>query len=286
MTTAVLETPGAASASPSLVGIPHNSSNPADSLATRSTFCPDARYMKAYCREHDTTRYVPVPCKRRDCPDCGPKGRYLIAEHIALGVRELWPCAWIVLTFPEDVTRSKAARRLSNFVKQLRKKSPGMQYAATYELTKAGRIHINLIAGPWDFIPQRTLEAMWGARLWVERVKHDAAAGREAAKSYSPEALGGYLAKLEQAVPYGRRCSFSKGWPKLPKPVSKSPDYIDWRPLTDDETLWLFMDIRSHRVQVLPCGDYVPARFPEECTTWCDCMPTGIPPPDYPEPPG
>ena len=156
-----------------------------------------------------------------------------------------------------------------------------MQYAATYELTKAGRIHINLIAGPWEFIPQRTLEQIWGARLWVERVKNDAAIARESAKSYSPEALGGYLAKLEQAVSYGRRCSFSKGWPKLPKPETSCPDYIEWSPMNDDDLRFLYMDIRSIAVQRLPCGDYVPARWPGEAPTWCDCLSTGIPPPGF-----
>src|SRR5262245_40144350 len=51
------------------------------------------------------------------------------------------------------------------------------------------------------------------------------------AKAYSPEGLGGYLAKLEQAVPieWGRRCSFSREWPKLPKGGIPRLGDVTWR---------------------------------------------------------
>ena len=78
---------------------------------------------------------------------------------------------------------------------------------------------------------QKRLQELWGARVWVERVKESERIGREVAKAYSPEGLGGYLAKLEQAVPveWGRRCSFSREWPKLPKGgISRLGDVI-WR---------------------------------------------------------
>ena len=52
-------------------------------------------------------------------------------------------------------------------------------------------------------------------------VRSSDTAGKELAADYSPESLGGYLSKLNQAVPveWRRRVSYSKAWPKLPGTV-------------------------------------------------------------------
>jgi len=213
-------------ASPYLVSTTHNS--PQDLLGANqfdsSKYCPNARLVLGVCDSHGQRRFVLVPCKRRDCDVCGPNGRWEIAKRIAYGIRQHWPCAWITLSFEtelaeEPVWKPKAVRRLGKFVTWLRKSNPGLQYAATYELQKRGRLHINLLIGPWKSVPKAELQNRWGANLWVEWVQDDKTMGREAAKSYSPESLGKYLSKLEQAVPadWGRRVSYSKGWPKLPE---------------------------------------------------------------------
>lgn len=197
------------SPAPYLVGTTHNS-------AQIEKGCPDSRWVRGVC-EHGTRRWESVPCKRRGCVVCGPVGRWRIAERIAYGVRGQWPCAWLVLTFREDVEKSAAVRRVGGLVRKLRKRLPGLQYVATYELTRAGRLHVNLIAGPWRYVPHKVLRAWWGARVSVEWVRDDRAMGKEGAKAGSPGSLGGYLSKLEQAVPVDRRVSYSKGWPRLPK---------------------------------------------------------------------
>lgn len=219
----------------SLVSTPHNSAE-VKAPTCLKTKCTQARFVKGVCAEHGNVHWLLVPCKRRDCDTCGPVGRYRIAQRIALGVRELWPAAWMVLTFREDVTKEQAVRKLATFVKWIRMqpRTSKLEYVATYEYTAKGRIHINLIMAPWIPIRQRTLQAQWGARLWVEWVRSDQAVGSEAAGAYNPEALGGYLSKLEQAVPEGRRVSYSKGWPKLPKP-----------PETDHEVKWTQLSIEE-----------------------------------------
>lgn len=211
--------------------------------------CSDPRLILGECG-HGAKRYRLVPCGRRNCEACGAIGRRRIAERIAYGVRQLWPCAWLVLTFPgvdaENPSWKKVAvKRLSGFVRALRNKlGVRLEYAATYELTKRGRLHVNLIIGPWNHIDQPVLCGLWGARVWVEWVKDAGAIGREAAKSYSVEALSGYLAKLEQAVPreWGRRCSFSKRWPKLPVEGLPRLGEITWRYASAEDRIEFYVE--------------------------------------------
>jgi hypothetical protein len=160
-------------------------------------------------------------------------------------------CAWLVLTFATSEAESAswkgaAVRRLGVFIRWLRRRlgqkvagkrkgcsriQPArLEYAASYELTRRGRLHINLIIGAWQFISQRELAEHWGGRVWVKWVKGGGAVGREAAKASTP--LAGYLSKLEQAVPWEwhRRVSFSKGWPKAALPdVAKRAGRIVWQ---------------------------------------------------------
>jgi len=248
---------------PSLVTTTHNSPQRVSVHEELAKYCPDARLVEGECDEHGQRRWVVAPCKNRDCPACGPRGRHEIAKRIAYGVRQ-FPCrdcghkleeclahgcgkgvrcsckgmllsaTWLVLTFDteqaEEVEwKPKAVKKLGKFVAWLRKRMPALQYVATFELTKRGRLHINLVAGPWQEIPQEELQERWGARVWVQWIRDDQAIGRETAKSYSPESLGGYLSKLKQAVPeeWGRRVSYSKKWPKLPECQRKGR--ISWR---------------------------------------------------------
>jgi hypothetical protein len=254
---------------------------------TEKDYCPDARVVEGRCR-HREQRVVVKPCKRRGCPYCGPKGRQRIAERIANGVRVLWPCAWLVLTFEtadaEDPDyKAKATRRLASFIRWLRQRMPDLEYAATYELQKRGRLHINLIAGPWTWIDQAELQRKWGARLSVELVRESEAIGAEAAKTYSPESLGKYLSKLDQAVPeeWGRRCSFSKGWPKLPPPPERK-GHIAWRTdwqLDRAERNGLWLDYEIGLLEVVRPGELVNLRN----QAGCDCFDFKE---SFPAPPG
>jgi len=246
-----LEPVRSGASAPSLVTTTHNSPQSGDP----DKYCPDARWVRGTCDEHGQERWVLAPCKRRTCEVCGPAGRYRIAKRIAWGVRQM-PCrdcghavdgcwahgerkgvpfcfckgmrlsaAWMVLTFADEFAENSdwkptAVKKLGKFVTWLREKKgmPDLQYVATYELTQRGRLHINLVLGPWKEIPQGELQRRWGARVSVAWVRDDNAIGRETAKAYSPESLGKYLAKLKQSVPedWGRRVSYSKQWPKLP----------------------------------------------------------------------
>jgi len=235
---------------PSLVTTTHNSPQSGDT----DKYCPDARWVQGTCAAHGQERWVLAPCKRRSCDVCGEVGRYRIAKRIAWGVRQM-PCrscghkvdgcwshgqrrgvvdcrckgmrlsaAWLVLTFATESAeecewKPQAVKQLGKFVAWLRKKMPDLQYAATYELTRRGRLHINLIAGPWVEVSQAELQNRWGARVSVEWVRDDQAIGR----------VGKYLSKLKQSVPeeWGRRVSFSQKWPKLPKECKRRGS-ISW----------------------------------------------------------
>jgi hypothetical protein len=205
---------------------------------TRLNGCKGAKWVRVRCEKHGNVRYVRVRCKRRDCEYCGPLGRWALAERISQGVRHYqtsgaW-VAWLVLTFAQDVDKRTAVRRLGRFVRVLRARIGHFEYAATYELTERGRLHVNLVLGPWKWVDSAVLRSMWRARLSVAAVQDDKKIGREVAASYSPESLGGYLCKLEQSVPrgWGRRVSFSRGWPGR-RVVRERLDGLTWSPVGD-----------------------------------------------------
>ncbi len=227
---------GEAGFPPYLVFSPNNSAG--EPSASR---CRNPILLKGRCFDHGNKRYRMVPCKRRDCESCGRVGRLRIAQRIAYGVRTIRGsekgCAWLVGTFAsqeaEDPSfKKKARRKVASFIRALRKETGvDLQYALTWELTTARhRLHVNVIIGPWVRIPHKRLVELWGARISVEWVKDDRAMGIEAAKPYSIEGLSGYLSKLDQAVPreWGRRVSFSKGWPKVPKEGLPRVGQIVW----------------------------------------------------------
>lgn len=265
---------GAVGASVGIEGGPEASLvSPTNNSESSKAKCDNWFIIRGECG-HENVRYRMVPCGRRSCPVCGPVGRRRIAERIALGVKQFWPCSWIVLTFKETdaedpAWKKVAVRKVAYFVKQLRAiVGEEMQYAQTFELTKKGRLHCNLICGPWKYISQRELQRMWGARVWVERVKNSERVGREVAKAYSPESLGGYLSKLDQAVPkeWGRRCSFSKKWPKLGKGGLPREGNVKWRYCDGEEriTFWI-LEGSGEIVEIVP-GEY---QYPDD---HCDCF--------------
>ncbi|MBA7679871.1 hypothetical protein ES703_88176 [subsurface metagenome] len=196
--------------------------------------CQDSGWLKGVCR-HGTTRWIRLRCKRRDCPFCGEVRRAMIAWRIARGIDELADklgAAWFVGTFDWQISKVEAVKVQRQFIKWLRKVlGYQVQYAATWEVTRSGRLHLNLILAPWRYVPQTLLSAKWagfggGPVVWVQRV--GGGIGVEAVKAR--ERIGGYLGKWEQMVEVGRGVAYSKGWPKLPEnPGVGRQGEISWR---------------------------------------------------------
>ena len=160
-------------------------------------------------------------------------------------------CAFLVGTFAHDVTKQQCVRRVSAFMKWLHRRLPGHQieYAATYELTEKGRLHVNLVIGDWRCIPRNELEQKWGAfmtasligsrqdnggdatPLWTEDEAAALRVAREVAKS-GPERVANYMAKFDQAVNEGKGVSYSQGWPKVAKrEAPQRVGDIRWSPI-------------------------------------------------------
>lgn len=287
------KTDGLPHASPSLVTPTHNSASEAKSLIypdvpygylssfsqweTRQTVhgsCPNARMVKITCDAHGTARWRVVPCKRRDCPVCGPVSRFRIAQRITNGIVKFgmvpelqdfkvvtwhYLCAWLVLTFPYDADKKEGVKRLGDFIRWLRKRlKRKLDYVATYEKTKNGRLHINLLIGTWADIPQKELQKRWGARLWISWVRDDQRMGTEA----SAASLGGYIAKVEQAVSEGRRVSYSKGWPKFEAIVKERRGIIhSWSTYAHDF---------EHRLNF---GELIAFEYEKKAGVWEEVMP-------------
>ena len=207
--------------------------------------CPHSRSVLVGTCDHGAKRFIAAPCGARDCAYCGPIGRSEIAKRISDGVRRFWAlgaqCAWLVLTFPEDVEKADAVRYLGNYVRWLRRQNPWMEYAATFEVTKRGRLHINLVVGPWFRIPQRELQAAWEKVLHAKmaivnvRMVDDSAGGASSVAAETAKSLSGYLAKLEQSVSEDRRVSFSRGWPRVEHKAPEREGVVRWAPASSSE---------------------------------------------------
>jgi len=262
------------------IGITHPKSDvshqyrlaPLDGFQSEQGDCPHSTWIPGKCREHGSIRWGLKPCKRRDCPVCGPKRRREHAERIAWGVRSGMMIhdrqyAWLVLTFADPWAaqprfKPEAVRRMGAFIKWLRKQGmPDLEYASTFELTTEGRrLHINLVCGDWKWIPHWKLRARWGARVSVEYVRDDRGdIGTELTANYSPEGLGGYLSKLDQMVPedWGRHVTFSHGWPKTPETHRpQRVGAIEWETATHDRLQGLSLAFESGLLAITTEGEY------------------------------
>jgi len=203
----------------------------------------------------------------------------------------------LVLTFDTEMAeeswwKREGNRRKNAFIKWLRDKKgmPDLEYACTFELTKRGRLHINLVVANWVYVDQKELEARWSwvntrgarkVRVWVERVKNEGIAV-EVAKAQNPEGLAGYLSKLEQAVPqeWGRRVSFSQlvrdketgevvrpGWPRVPVEGPAREGKIDWLPATAVEVARL-----EYEQGLGSAREITPVEWSLDATDTCGCF--------------
>lgn len=154
-----------------------------------------------------------------------------------------------------------------------------IEYAAVWEVTKRGRLHLNLVMTGWRYIPQKILASRWnrfgGGRVsWIENV-HPSLPGEVAKPNRE---LAAYLGKLEQIVLTGRAVNFSRRWPKLPKPTDiprqgrihwhisshEDPDFIVF---AGQLTLgyWLTTEQQNEwKLPVEPCNCFVPLTIPAE----------------------
>ena len=188
----------------------------------------------------------------------------------------------MVLTFDTEMAeeswwKREGNRRKNAFVKWLREKQgmPDLEYACTFELTKRGRLHINLVVANWKYVEQDLLVKMWGkfnktdkVWVWVTRIRNEGVAV-EVAKAQNPEGLAGYLSKLEQAVPqeWGRRVSFSKGWPHVPVEGPAREGKIDWLPATAVEVARL-----EYEQGLGSAREITPAEWSLDATDICGCF--------------
>lgn len=214
MTTSVLERPVVGAVGPSLVehGITQQSSE-------HLSHCQQGTWVRGEC-QHGTQRWVSRPCKRRTCPVCGQKRLSRMAYRIGYGLDVLGAGSggWFVGTWARDIDKKTAIKTVGKFVRWLRSKQPGLQYASTWEVTKRGRLHVNLILVPWSYVPQKILGEKWhgfggGRVVWIQRV--EPGIGVEVSKS-KLESVPSYVSKWKQMVLSGRGVTYSLGFPKLP----------------------------------------------------------------------
>lgn len=266
---------GGGGGSPSLVGYCITQQKHVDSDKEKT--CPDGRWSVGNCR-HGTTRWVYIPCKRRTCPICGVKRRKRIAWRVAEGVDRLAPAAWFVGTFSYDIEKKQAVKVQAKFVRWVREYvGHKVEYAATWEETKRGRLHLNMVLAPWSFIPQKLLSEKWerfggGKRVWIESVGSEV--GNEVTKSKWQ--VANYFAKFEQMVLEGKAATYSKGWPQLlaAAQVKRKGEitWSSWGGTFDDETRVFLSELKLHYWREIREREYA---FLFES---CDCFDVVHPP--------
>ncbi len=202
----------------------------------RSEQCPNGSWFRGICADHGNTRWAYHPCKKRSCLVCGPKRRAKVAYRIAHGVEQLagpLGATWFVGTWAEDVTKDQAVKAVTRFIAWVRRHQPErVEYASTWELTRQGRLHVNVVFAPWSYLHWTNLVTAWkrvggGRVVWVKRVGEGI--GVEAAKSRQD--LSDYVTKHDQLPPYGKAACFSRAWPKPPQPPPLTrKGTIHWQP--------------------------------------------------------
>lgn len=220
---------------------------------------------------------------------CGVVRKRRIAWRVQYGLETLGHGAWFVGTFDWDIPKKEAVKVQNKFIQWLRRdEGYKVEYAATWELTAKGRLHLNLVLAPWRYVSQRVLSDKWvtfggGMVVWIERVQQERAIANEAIKMYSK--LGNYLAKFEQQVKEGRGITYSRGWPKPPDNPLHRRGHIRWVWLDNsyDEAERFETEIEDGiHTEVLP-GEYaVLENTPCSCFDFCLYhKPQKIPPVRY-----
>jgi len=194
-----------------------------------------------------------------------------IAWRVQYGLKQLGHGAWFVGTFDYDIDKASAVKVKNKFIQWLRRdEGIKVEYAAVWELTSKGRLHLNLVFAPWRFVDQRKLSHKWvtfggGMVVWIERVNENVAG--EVSKTYSK--LGNYLAKFEQQVKEGRGISYSLGWPKPPNdPLQRRGDiHWTWLDATYDEA-----EIFEQEIEAGIHPEPSPGEYADVNNTDCNCF--------------
>jgi hypothetical protein len=191
---------------------------------------------------------------------------------VEYGLQVLGGGAWLVITFDRDIPKSEAVKTQNKLVKWVRKElGIRVEYAAVWEATRKGRLHLNLIMSPWRYIDQRLLSQKCvdfgaGPVVWVERV--GPGIGGEVSKARRK--VGNYIAKFEQQVKEGRGINYSHGWPRVPgNPLERLGRVSwSWMPALYYETEMFEQDVdRGIWQEYLP-GEYSICGEHEDC----DCF--------------
>ena len=258
--------------------------------APPATACPFSRPVSGEC-QHRTVRWVMVPCRRRVCPVCGPARLAKVAARISHGLDsggDPVPAAYFIGTWGKDVSKPQAVRTQQKFIRWLRRDlGVPLEYAAVWEVTRRGRLHINLVMTGWRYVPQRILARKWqrfgGGRVaWIESVGPSVAG--EVAKPNRE--LAAYLGKLEQIVLTGRAVNFSRRWPKLPKPEPIPREgVIRWRMSSRDDVDFIGFGVQLTLGYWLGADQDGEWKRPRERCACFHLVPNPAPDTPIPEPP-
>lgn len=135
---------------------------------TLCTRTPRARVLVS----QSTGQMVPMPCRCYACSVCGPRkvrGVGLVMSWAAAKAREdKGHARFVTLTMaPEDWDRLR--QKMRNFRRALKARGYVWEWAWSVEVGKGGMKHVHAIQHG-DYVPQRELQEVWGARTDIRGV--------------------------------------------------------------------------------------------------------------------
>ncbi len=192
------------------------------SLKPRHSDCQEPTgYMFLTC-PHDDYAIMPLRC--RQCDPCRGAYRAKVMARILGGIAPVRaePALLTLSTVSGSVTWPQVMRAFTSLMYALRKRTPGLQYAAIKEEGDAtGMRHLHVVLQGWRYIPFEEISHLWATRVGAPGVdikRVDKGGG----------SLPAYVAKyVSKGVGSGgplRRVTYSAQWPKLPKVF----DYKAW----------------------------------------------------------
>jgi len=181
--------------------------------SSRAQVCADSPGGSLVFVNGGRLRFAPVPCKRRDCPRCGPRLRRAFERGLASVISGFDRIRFVTITLdpkvlPEDAQdawgsiaylREKWA--LVRFRMRRMERLRRMNWVAVVELQGNGRAHLHVVCD--RYVPQRWLSGVCrDVGLGFAQVKEWKTGPKSAARY-----LTKYLSKQMHSLPRGTR-----GW--------------------------------------------------------------------------
>lgn len=212
------------------------------------THCPTPG---GYIRNIETGELIPLPCNKLTCPYCGPIRKARLLDDIAYGGAIIqgqgrrWRFLTLTLSTKVDGRNiddywTHFRANLHDWRKKQGLKSP-IQFFKVKEFTEKGQRHLHVLID--TFIPFNVIQHFWrlatnGTSFWV----HIKKAQVKSAAGYMSKYMTKQTILSNQFDKGERRYSFSRNFPRLPRPVRDPEKAKDWQFVSKVDRMYELLD--------------------------------------------